>query len=148
KLDLQAKDLRQLVSINMPSVLGQESIPSDAQKIHLRTPLYEQQYHFYRKKMDQATLSFTKERTKHERQKQLYERKVISAAEFDQSLYDFRNAQNQLQLLYDEQLSIWQEALHAVEEKMRDLHAQQKEFIRRTSFYTVTARVNGTIQGL
>lgn len=148
KLDQQVKDLRQLVSINMPSVFGQKAIPSAAKKIHLKTPLYKQQYHFYRQKIDQAALTFTKEQTRHERQKQLYKQKVISAAEFDQSQYDFQNAQNQVKLLYDEQLSIWQGALHAIEEKMRDLHVQQKEFTRRASFYTVTARVNGTIQGL
>ncbi|MGV3762323.1 HlyD family secretion protein [Parapedobacter sp.] len=163
ELDQQADDLRQLLTItftptagaseydggtlaNATAVNGTTGTPAASR---LRTPLYRQQYHVYRQRIDQAQLTFANEQTRYNRQKQLFDKKVVSSAEFDQSRYDLRNARNQLQLLYDEQLSAWQEALYTVEEKIRELHAQQQQDAnRKEAFYTVAAGVDGTVREL
>ncbi|WP_257669980.1 HlyD family secretion protein [Parapedobacter tibetensis] len=130
-------DLQQLVAVPM----AEEPPP-----VSLATPLYEQQYHLFKQQLAEAQLELAQVQTRHDRQKSMYDKKMISNAEFDREVYELEKTRKQRHLLYDKQMSQWQTELNRLQLELRESVAQKQQLDKEKELYSVRAPVDGTIQ--
>ena len=112
----------------------------------LSTALYRQQYQLFKELANDATIGLREAQKQFDRQKQLYDKRLISHAEFDKVSYTLEKAETRLRVLYDEQVSRWQSDQAGLRQEYRELAAQQSQYEQERTHYEVKAPVDGTIQ--
>lgn len=137
KLFLQ--DLRQLVSPHFFET-GQE--------IKLATPLYRQSVSDYHQKLFDRQTRYKKTKQDYDRNKKLFDQKVITSVEFENFKFEFDKTENDLELLKQTQLSTWQQELHTYEKEAIDFQNQFAQTLQEKEALNIKAPVSGTIQNL
>lgn len=112
----------------------------------LSTALYRRQYQLFREQVNDATIGLREAKTQFDRQKQLYDKRMISSAEFDGVSYALEKAETRLRVLYDEQANQWQADRAVLQQEYRELAAQQSQYRQERMHYEIKAPVDGTIQ--
>jgi len=83
-----------------------------------------------------------------ERQKQLYNNKVIPQIEYEQSAYKFENAQLRYKQLIESRLGIWQDELKINESQLLTLQENMNSQLKEKLKCFITAPLSGFIQNL
>jgi len=112
----------------------------------LSTALYQKQYRLFREQENDALIDFREAKTQFDRQKQLYDKRIISSAEFDGVSYALQKAETRLRVLYQEQMNQWQSDQAALQQEYRELSARQSQYRQERELYEVKAPVDGTVQ--
>ena len=105
-----------------------------------------QEHLFFQKQKDEYETNLNKASKEYERNKSLFEKKVISEEEFDRYYFEYTRTNNQLASLVDNQISKWQTDLNLYTnsnyEMSSNLNLEEKE----RDLYVVTSPVSGTLE--
>jgi HlyD family secretion protein len=114
----------------------------------LSTPLYRQSVSDYRQKLSERQVRYQKVKTDFNRNKKLFDEKVIAPAEFENFKFELDKAQGDLDLLRQAQLSIWLQDLRAYEKEAADYRNQLDQLIQEKKNLNIKAPISGTLQSL
>jgi membrane fusion protein, peptide pheromone/bacteriocin exporter len=112
----------------------------------LKSGLYGQQLIVFKQRLREASARYYAAKRNYDRYRSLKQAKVISAAEYDMAELAYRNVQNDVQLIYDEQGSAWQAELTGLRMKISELRSKNVHIRQQQDFYTLRAPVSGTVQ--
>lgn len=135
---IQANDTRNLLDDLQQVCAGHAS--------RLKTAVIVQEWNTYqtRKKELEEKVQYTQ--TEYNRQKQLYDKGVIAAAEFNKFRYELTAAQQAIKVLQKSQFSQWQNRYRELQEKSKSLLGNLQKINIEAKNYYVTAPVSGTIE--
>ena len=114
----------------------------------LITNLYRQSHFDYRQKLIDRQTKFLKVKQDYERNKKLYDQKVIAAADFENFQFELDKSKNEIELLKQSQLSQWQQELRNYERELTDLQNQLAQTQKEKENLNIKAPVSGTVQNL
>lgn len=104
-----------------------------------------QEYLYFLKQETECNTNLEKATKDYERNKSLFEKKVISEEEFDQYYFDYTKAQNQLASLQDNQISKWQTDMNTYTNSYSEMSSNLKLEEKEMDMYVVTSPVCGTL---
>jgi multidrug resistance efflux pump len=134
----QISDLQKLIKIIKTK--NWQSNPS------LNSTLYKQQFLLFNQRINESKNRFEILEKKYQRNKILFDKKVISTGEFDPVKLDYLNSLNALELVYNEQASAWESDLNTLKLKVQELKNQNKQNQTEKELYTLRAPITGNIQ--
>lgn len=114
----------------------------------LQSQLYQQQNAAYHQKLNDANLRLSSTSKTYNRFAALYKSRAISAAEFERYAYEMQSAQNDLELVKQQQRTQWQGDLTRLNIQLKQIEAQKTAYEEEKSLYTLRASVSGTVQQL
>lgn len=118
------------------------------QRPMLSSAMYSQQFTLFWQRISKLQNQLDLAEKNFERYSQLYNNRVISAAEYDGSNYTYQQAKTELELAYDEQASLWQQDLNTLRLKTGELGARINQVDKEQGFYTLHAPASGTLQSV
>lgn len=80
-----------------------------------------------------------------ERNKQLYERRVISQAEFDKSQYAYEQLRGQKRTIAEQQMAVWQGKKRELEQRLLTLQGEQEVLDVEQDNYVIKAATSGRL---
>lgn len=119
-----------------------ENIPS------FQTALYRQSYLQAKQQLAELNNTLTKEKREFDRNRQLYEAKVIAQAEFENNQYEFKQAATALKLVVEQQNNKWQTDLLRYQKELEELKGKVQQLIKEKEKYVIKAPMSGSIQNL
>ncbi|EDM37716.1 probable protein secretion protein, HlyD family [Pedobacter sp. BAL39] len=146
-LELQQSDVDAQLS-DLEQLLHAYKINDWSKKLKLESGLYGQQYSLFMQRIVEARSRLGLARKNHDRFYYLYQRKAISAVEYDEVKLKLDNIKNELGLIAETQGSRWQTELNALKIQQRQLGAQNEQYDEERDFYTLRAPVTGSVQQL
>lgn len=111
----------------------------------LASPLYIQEFTLFWQRLSSLQNRAELANKNHERYTVLYDKKFISAAEYDEVHYTYEQTNRELQTLYDEQAALWQADLNALRIKVKELATRVNQVKEEAEFYTLRAPIAGTL---
>jgi membrane fusion protein, peptide pheromone/bacteriocin exporter len=114
----------------------------------ISSPLYQQAWFSYKQKLAESTTRFNKAKADYIRNQTLHNQKVIADAEFENFQFELDKAKNDLELLKQNQLSVWQNELRNYEKELQDTESQWAQVKKEKENLTIKAPVSGNIQNL
>ena len=105
-----------------------------------------QEYLYYQKQKDEGETNMKKATKEYERNKSLFEKKVISEEDFDRYFFEYSKAENQLASLADNQVSKWQTDLNSYINTYNEMSSNLKLEEKEKDLYVVTSPVCGTME--
>lgn len=132
-------DLSLLLAIDSSTVL---------EPIHLKTTKYQRSLLKFKQQVRSHIQEISQTRQKFNRKKMLYERNVISEAEYEQSLFSLQSMQNKLILLFGEQLNKWKPDQITYHHKLEELKTEEQQLREKLQQYIIKAPIAGTIQNM
>lgn len=124
-------DLRHLASGKRPDVFY-----SDTRR---------QEYNYYVKQEEERNANLQKTTKDYQRNKSLFEKKVISEEEYEKYQYEYTKAVNELASLKDNQISQWQTDLNSYTNSYNEMLSVMKQEIKGKDLYVVISPVSGTL---
>ena len=112
------------------------------------TPLYRQALIAYRQKLTDRQIHIHKAKQEYDRNKKLYDERVIAKAEFENFEFDMEKAKVDLDMLKHSQLSTWQQELTNYEKDAAYCQDQLVQTQREKESLNVLAPVSGSIQNM
>ncbi|QNL52062.1 HlyD family efflux transporter periplasmic adaptor subunit [Olivibacter sp. SDN3] len=137
EISQRLSDLRKLTHLRENSTIG---------NLSLQSALYRQQYNLYIQQYSDAQLHLENAQGIYERNKKLYDKQVISDAEFEKVHFDYQAALNKKRLIHEQQINQWQTDLNSLNAELMDLTSQHERFEQEKDLYTVKAPINGSLQ--
>lgn len=116
--------------------------------IELESGIYSQQYSFFMQRIVEARSRYALARRNYDRYLYLYNKRAVSAVEFDEIKLKKDNISNELSLIGEDQGSKWQTELNNLKIQTRELSSQDEQFSEEKEFYTLKASVSGSVQQL
>jgi multidrug resistance efflux pump len=104
-----------------------------------------QEYVYFLKQQTEYETNLEKAAKEYERNKALFDKKVISEEEFDQYYFEYTKATNQLASLQDNQLSKWQTDMNTYINSYNEMLSTLKLEEKEKDMYAVTSPVSGTL---
>lgn len=124
-------DLRYLSKGNKPNIFH-----SDTRR---------QEYLYFQKQKTEYETNLEKASKDYERNKSLFEKKVISEEDFDQYYFEYTKTQNQLASLEDNQISKWQTDMNSYTNTYNEMSSNLKLEEKDKDMYVVTSPICGTL---
>ena len=113
--------------------------------LSLKTPVYQQEQNLYLQQLTEADLQLENATIAFNRNKKLYDKRVLSEAEFEKFNYEQRAANNKKNLIQKQQISQWENTLVNLRTELADIISQQNKISKEKEFYTIKAPINGSI---
>lgn len=110
--------------------------------------LYRQSYFTFKQRLTEAQTVYAKAKQAFDRQKKLFDQKVIAAIEFENFQFELDKAQDAINQITEAQRSQWQNELKNLVEEKQELESQLVRVQKEKTMLTVTAPVSGTIQNV
>ena len=110
-----------------------------------RSPVRQQEYTYFTKKKKELETSLAQAEKEYNRNKNLYDKKVISEEEYDKYYFQWQSQQNELASLIQSQLSTWQADLNSYRNTFNEMNSSLKQEIKDKDMYIVRSPVDGTI---
>jgi|JI10StandDraft_1071094.scaffolds.fasta_scaffold08067_6 membrane fusion protein, peptide pheromone/bacteriocin exporter len=126
----------------------QNTLQPNPQPKALITPLYQQAWFSYKQKIVESTTLFNKSKADYNRNLKLHQQKVIADAEFESFQFELDKANNELELLKQNQLGVWQNELRNYEKELQDFETQLIQIVKEKENLIIKAPVSGNIQNL
>lgn len=139
-LGSQLDDLHKLTRLLQQRNVGRRPILSSA--------MYSQQFTLFWQRISKLQNQLDLAEKNFERYSQLYNNRVISAAEYDEANYTYQQAKTELELAYDEQASLWQQDLNSLRLKTGELGARINQVNKEQELYVLQAPASGTLQSV
>ncbi|HWK58160.1 MAG TPA: HlyD family efflux transporter periplasmic adaptor subunit [Parapedobacter sp.] len=114
----------------------------------LSSAMYSQQFTLFWQRVSKLQNQLELAEKNFERYSQLYDNRVISAAEYDEANYTYQQAKTELELAYDEQASVWQQDLTNLRLKTGELGARISQVNKEQELYVLQAPASGTLQSV
>lgn len=114
----------------------------------LSTPLYQQAYRSYREKLSDAQARSAKVKTDYERNRKLHDQKVIADAEFEGHAFEFRKAQNDVSILIQQQVNLWENERTQYMKEEKEISSQLIQLQHDKEDLIIHAPVRGNIQNV
>lgn len=114
----------------------------------LSSAMYSQQFTLFWQRVSKLQNQLELAEKNFERYSQLYDNRVISAAEYDEAKYTYQQAKTELELAYDEQASVWQQDLTNLRLKTGELGARISQVNKEQELYVLQAPASGTLQSV
>jgi multidrug resistance efflux pump len=105
----------------------------------------QQEYAFFIQQKNEYETNLSKSKKDLERTQQLFEKKVVSEEEYENSQFAYNKAKNELSTFKDNQLSKWQSDLNAYSNSLEEMRMSMKQEIKSRDLYVVTSPVSGTL---
>jgi len=105
----------------------------------------QQEYAYYIRQTNECETTLAKTRKDLERTQQLFDKRVVSEEEYEQSQYDYTHAKNELASLRDNQLSKWQNDWNVYTNSLEEMKMAMNQEMKNKDLYVVTSPVSGTI---
>jgi len=116
--------------------------------LRLQLPLYRQQFNAFRKELDKQAAEIENARSVFERDKHLYEKEILSSAEFEKTRYALKSAKNQYQILFNQQINRWQTELEDTQKRYKELQSEEYQLLEEIAQYTIKMPLTGTVQNV
>lgn len=118
------------------------------QSLDLDTPKYRQSLLQFRQQLRDKLQAVNQAKRKYIRKSQLYQRKVISEANYEKSLFAFIKAKNSFELTFKQQMNSWQGDQISYENKLDQLATDKQQLSDDRRRYILKAPISGTIQNM
>jgi multidrug resistance efflux pump len=109
------------------------------------SPVRQQEYSYFIKKRQELETALAQADKEFERNKSLYEKKVISEEEYDSYYFKQQSQQNELASLVESQLSSWQSDLNTYRNSLDEMNTLLKQEMKEKDLFIVRSPVAGTI---
>lgn len=109
------------------------------------SPVRQQQYTYYIKRQKELTTSVVQSEKEYNRNKSLFEKKVISEEEYDKYYYQYEAQKNELASFTESQLSAWQSDLNTYRNSRNEMNTSLKQEVKDKDLYVVRSTVSGTV---
>ena len=136
----QMSDLQRLTTLLKQRNLRQRPVLSSA--------MYSQQFTLFWQRVYKLQNQLDMAQKNYERYEQLYNNRVVSAAEYEEAKYTYQQAKTELELAYDEQAALWQQDLNSLRLKSGEVGARFNQVVKEQELYVLQAPAAGTIQAI
>lgn len=103
------------------------------------------EYSYFIKQLDEYQTTLEKSIKDYQRNKALYEKKVIAAEEYEKYQYEYNKINNELASLKDNQISKWQTDLNSYTNSYNEILSSLNQEIKDKELYAVTSPISGTL---
>ncbi|MDR0657871.1 MAG: HlyD family secretion protein [Mediterranea sp.] len=109
------------------------------------SPVRRQQYAYYMKRRAELSTSVAQAEREYDRNRSLFEKKVISEDEYDRYYYQYESRKNELTSFTESQLSSWQTDLNACRNSRNEMNSSLRQEVKDKDLYVVQSPVSGTV---
>lgn len=110
-----------------------------------RSPARQQEYAYFTKRLKELHTTVAQAEKEYQRNKILFDKKVISEEEYDKYYYLSEGQKNELASFTESQLTTWQTDLNAYRNSRGEMNTALKQEVKEQDLYVVKSPVNGTI---
>lgn len=103
------------------------------------------EYSYFIKQLEEYKTTLQKSTKDYQRNKALYEKKVIAAEEYEKYQYEYNKINNELASLKDNQISKWQTDLNSYTNSYNEIFSSLNQEIKDKELYVITSPVSGTL---
>lgn len=103
------------------------------------------EYSYFIKQLEEYKTTLQKSTKDYQRNKALYEKKVIAAEEYEKYQYEYNKINNELASLKDNQISKWQTDLNSYTNSYNEISSSLNQEIKDKELYVITSPVSGTL---
>jgi len=114
----------------------------------LKTSLYRQAYIHHEQKRNEILTHLQKVNSDYNRNKKLYEQKVISDSEFEMFQFELNKASDNLFTLDEDQLNHWETEIWSTRKELKDYESQLAQLQREKNYMNIKAPVSGSLQNM
>lgn len=114
---------------------------------NLKTQTIQQEWYSYQTKYSELLSKKEQAKINHDRHKILYEKGVISLADYEKVSYDYTFAQQAVSSFDKSQKAQWQGRIQELSERSKNLVGSLEKIKVESQNYIITAPVSGTIEG-
>ena len=104
-----------------------------------------QEYLYFNKEKSKLQFAIQQSEKEYSRNKTLFEMKAISEEEHENSYFKYLNLQNELSLLTENKMSIWQSELNNYQNIYNEIYSTLIKEYKNKDHYIVRSPINGTI---
>lgn len=104
-----------------------------------------QEYAYFNKRKQELETMELQAKKEFDRNKLLYEKKVISEEEYDGYYFKWQNQLNELSSLTQSQLNTWQSDLNSYQNTYNEINTTLKQELKSKDMYIVRSPVDGTV---
>ncbi len=122
------------------SFLSKGECPSN-----FKSPVRNQEYIYFTKKKSELETLYNQAEKEYKRNKNLFDKKVISEEEYDKYYFQYISRQNELASLIQNQLSAWQTDLNSFRNSYNEMSTAMKQEVKDKEMYIVRSPVEGTV---
>jgi multidrug resistance efflux pump len=105
----------------------------------------QQEYSYFLKQKSEYQTNLLKVEKDFERNKNLYEKKVIAGEEYEQYKYDYEKAKIELSALQENQISKWQNELNEYSNFYEEMKSAMNQELKNKDSYILVSPVSGTL---
>lgn len=105
----------------------------------------QQEYAYFDQRKKELETAVTQAEKEYERNRNLFEKKVISEEEYDGYYFKLQSQRNELASLIQSQLSSWQADLNTYRNSYNEMNSNLKQEVKNKDMYIVRSPVDGTI---
>ena len=109
------------------------------------SPVRQQEYTYFIKKKEELETSLAQAEKEYKRNKNLFDKKVISEEEYDSYFFQYQSQQNELASLIQSQISTWQADLNSYRNQRNEMSTTLKQEQKDKDMYIVRSPVAGTV---
>ena len=109
------------------------------------SPVRQQEYTYFIKKKKELETSLAQAEKEYMRNKNLFDKKVISEEEYDKYYFQYQSQQNELASLIQSQLSTWQADMNTYRNSRSEMNTTLQQELKDKELYIVRSPVSGTI---
>ncbi|MBC5837285.1 HlyD family secretion protein [Flavobacterium muglaense] len=113
---------------------------------NLKTPVVQQEWYSYASQLDELQSKIDQAKIGYDRNRKLYDKRIIAKAEFEKFSFDYTSATQALAGLEKSQRSQWQNKKRGLEEQLKNLNGTLQKINVEAKNYVVIAPVSGTIE--
>lgn len=112
---------------------------------HFKSPVRRQEYTYFTRKKTELETTLAQAEKEYNRNKVLFDKKVISEEEYDKYYFQWQSQQNELASLVQSQLSTWQTDLNSYRNSFNEMSSSLKQEVKDKDMYIVRSPVDGTV---
>lgn len=109
------------------------------------SPVRQQEYAYFTKRKKELETSVMQAQKEYNRNKTLFDKKVISEEEYDKYHFQYQKQQDELASLTESQLSTWQADLNTYRNSHSEMNTSLKQEVKDKDRYIVRSPVSGTV---
>ncbi|MDR0725911.1 MAG: HlyD family secretion protein [Prevotellaceae bacterium] len=110
-----------------------------------KSKMRQQEYLLFLKQKNEYQTNLLKTEKDFERNRKLYEKRVISAEEYEKYKYDYDKAGIELSTLQESQISKWQTELNTYSNSREEMKTAMEQELKNRDLYTLVSPVSGTL---
>ncbi len=114
----------------------------------LKTSLYRQAFINYEQKRNEKLTHFQKAKSDFDRNKKLYDQKVIADSELETFQFELNKATNDLITLTEDQVNEWENEIWTTKKDLKDYESQLTQLQREKNYMDIKAPISGSLQNM